>query len=64
MRGGGGSPHIEGLCFRIGSATFAAWAKIGARVTSADLEAFAAAIHSLRPYSGPTAALKRLGQRG
>jgi hypothetical protein len=43
-----GSPHIEGLSFRVGSTTFAAWAKIGPRVTSADREALAAAIHSLR----------------
>lgn len=46
--GGGGSPHIETLSFRFGSTTFAACAKIGPRVTSADLEALAAAIRSLR----------------
>jgi hypothetical protein len=49
MRGGGGSPHIEGLLFQVGSTTFATWAKIGAQVTSGDYAVFAAAIHSLRP---------------
>ena len=49
LRGGGSSPHIEGLHFRIGSTIFAACAKIGIQATSADLDHLTAAIRSLRP---------------
>ena len=43
-----GSPYIRGLSFRVGSTTFAACAKVGPRVTSADHAALTAAIHSIR----------------
>lgn len=43
-----GSPYIQGLSFRVGSTTFAACAKIGPRVASADHAALTAAIHSIR----------------
>ena len=54
LRGGGGSPHIEGLDFRIGTTVFAAWAKIGIQATSPDLDHLTAAIRSLRPLGQPS----------